>query len=121
MSGGKNGSVDDETGTWRSASRVFTADAPCPCTDRDWEGVGGGTQSTSPGKGSHCKRSLMIKDSGTTPNFQIRSGESQKKLLPPRVCVSITTNRNVFHMPKNDIPNKSAIGVFYYNDLFVSL
>lgn len=50
----KNGLVDDETRTCRSASHVFTADATCPCTNRDWEGVRGGTQSTSPGEGSHC-------------------------------------------------------------------
>lgn len=54
-----------------------TADATCPYTNRDWEGVGGGTQSTSPGEGSHCKQSLMIKGSGTTPNFQINAEELQ--------------------------------------------
>lgn len=32
-------------------------------------------QSTSPGEGSHCKQSLMIKDSGTTPNLQINGEE----------------------------------------------
>lgn len=40
----KNGSVDDETGTCRSAcaTHVFTIDVTCPYTRRDWEGVGGG-------------------------------------------------------------------------------
>lgn len=73
----KNGSVDDETRTCRSASHVFAADATCPYTNQKWEGVGGGTQSTSPGEGSHCKQSLMIKDSGTRPNFQINGEELQ--------------------------------------------
>lgn len=53
-----------------------TADATCPYTNRDWEGVGGGAQSISPGEGSHCKHSLMIKDS-LTPNFQINAQELQ--------------------------------------------
>ncbi|CAF96107.1 unnamed protein product, partial [Tetraodon nigroviridis] len=43
----KNGSVDDETGTWRSASHVAT----CPYTNRDWGGVGGGTHPLPLGRG----------------------------------------------------------------------
>lgn len=95
----KHGSVDDETGTCRSASHVFAADATCPYTSRDWEGVGGGTQSTSPGEGSHCKQSLMIKDFGTTPNFQI-NGEELNSCCEPfldlRVSITVRERTYIF-------------------------